>query len=120
MVRFSQTDLDNYQARQVRQPAKVDDGEAKESDLHDKIMEACKQRSWVAVHSRMDRPSTTGIGVADFIIFADGGRVFVVEAKSATGKLSIAQMAFMKHLEMLGHTCHAVRSLREFVALIKT
>lgn len=118
MVRFSQTDLDNYQARQVRQPAKVDDGEAKESDLHDKILAECKRRGWVAVHSRMDKATTTASGVFDFIIFADKGRIFVVEAKSKIGKLSPAQSAFMCHLSNLGHGSAAVRSFREFVQWI--
>jgi hypothetical protein len=118
MVNWNTSDLMNYESKSVKQPAKVEDGEAKESDLHDKIMAECKRRGWLTVHSRMDRATTNASGVADFIIYADSGRVFTVEAKSTTGKLSTPQMAFMKHLEVLGHKCHAVRSYREFLQLI--
>lgn len=113
-VRFSENDLQNYNARRFVELAKVEGGEAKESDLHDKIMAECKRRGWCVVHSRMDRATTTASGVADFIIFADKARLFVVEAKNCTGKLSPAQNAFRAHLAMLGHACVAVRSFREF------
>lgn len=109
-----------HNAKSVKQPAKSGDDEAKESDLHDKILAECKRRGWCVVHSRMDRATTTASGVADFIIYADFGRVFTVEAKSSIGKLSTSQMAFMKHLEVLGHKCHPIRSLREFMQLTKT
>lgn len=108
-----------YEARQAKPLAKSEGGEAKEADLHDKIMSECKRRGWCVVHSQMNKATTTASGIADFIIYADLGRVFTVEAKSSIGKLSTSQMAFMKHLEVLGHKCHAIRSMREFMEITK-
>lgn len=90
-----------------------------EKDLHRMILDECKQRGWYAVHSAMNCPTTNGIGVCDFIIYANNGRVFNVEAKNRVGKLSVAQQAFIFWLNKLGHTVHVVRSFKEFLEVAK-
>lgn len=118
MVRFSQTDLDNYQARQVRQPAKVDDGEVMEKTLHDKILAECRRRGWIALHGSMAHKTYRTGGEPDFTIMAET-KVLFVECKSAKGKLSPEQVAMMFHMNRLGHILHVVRSFRGFIELIE-
>ncbi len=89
-----------------------------EWQLHDQIDAECRRRGWFAVHSRMDRPTTTSCGVPDYVVFADGGRVFVIEVKTKSGKLSTAQLGVFAHLEKLGHKPVVVRSLEEFLQVI--
>lgn len=94
-------------------------GVAIESDLHDDILTYCRERGWVAVHSRMDKPSTTAKGVADFIIFADRGRTFAIECKSRSGKRTVDQIGFMMQLNKLGHACYLVKSMDEFRKIVE-
>lgn len=88
-------------------------------ELHDGIIRYCKSRMWYYIYSRPDRPSTVGVGAPDFVIFADGGRVLVVECKSGTGKQSTPQKAVEVWLSQLGHTYHLVRSMEEFYLVAK-
>lgn len=88
---------------------------ARESDLHDQVMNECKRRGWLWVHARMDKASHMSVGAPDFIILADNGRVLWVECKRRDGKLSTEQQAFKAWAEKLGHEVHVVRSLEEFV-----
>lgn len=120
MPNFSQSDINAYYARQHAKGLKAEcmDAAEKESDLHEAIINECNRRGWCAVHSRMDRATTVQIGTPDFIIFADAGRVFAVECKSKTGKLSTEQLATQAWLKRLGHTLHVVRSFREFIEVI--
>ncbi len=94
------------------------DAVACELDLHLQIIAECKRRGWKYVHSDMSRRTTCGDGVCDFIIYADQGRMFNVECKSQSGKLSTEQMAFTAWLQKLGHTTHVVRSFSEFIDVV--
>lgn len=94
------------------------DGEKSEGDLHDKILRDCKNRLWFPVHSRMDRKTTTKNGTCDFIIFADGSRMFCIECKSATGKLSDDQQIFIAWMKRLGHTVHVISSFKEYLEIV--
>lgn len=87
--------------------------------LHEQIDAECRRRGWFAVHSRMDKPTTTRCGVPDWAIFADGGRVFIVECKTKSSKLSTAQLGVFAHLEKLGHKPVVVRNLEQFLEAIK-
>lgn len=89
-----------------------------ESDLHDDIIKACRDRGWIVIHSRMDAPTTTAVGVPDFLILADRGRLFMFEAKSKTGKLTSEQRGFAMMADMLGFTVHVVRSLFDFQNIV--
>lgn len=90
-----------------------------ESKLHEDIIAHCKDNGWKHIHSRMDRRSTVGNGVCDFIIAADGGRVFWIECKSRSGKLTMEQNVFIVWLAKLGHKVSVVTSMGEFMEAIR-
>lgn len=117
-MRMTAVEFAAYEARRLRQPI-VADGVSDESALHDAILGECQRRGWIAFHSRMDRPSTLMRGAPDFLILADGGAVILVECKTKTGKLSTEQSAVIAWARKLEHTVHVVRSLDEFLTLLK-
>ena len=90
-----------------------------ERKLHEQILEECKQRGWLVLHSRLDRPTTTAIGSPDFCVFADGGRVFLFECKIGSAKLRAEQRAWLAWAQRLGHKAAVIRSLDEFVELTR-
>jgi hypothetical protein len=119
MPRMTQAAVNAYEARQ-RQHANglaTDAAVEKEADLHNEILAECRRRGWIAVHSRMDLPTTTSVGTADFIIFIDGGKTLAVECKAKSGKLSMEQLSTSAWLSKLGHTLHIVRSFPEFLSI---
>ena len=91
----------------------------RERGLHDEILLACSARGWLVVHSRMDVPSTVGIGTPDFVILTDGGRTLLVEAKARNHKPNAAQLAWLAWAKKLGHRGAVVRSLAEFLEFVK-
>lgn len=95
------------------------DGVEREMALHEDILAECARRGWRVVRSDPSRPTTNGAGVCDFIIYAEGGRMFHVECKSSTGKLSVAQQGFITWLAKLGHRVHVVSQFREFLEVIR-
>src|SRR5690348_17309093 len=101
MPNWSTYDLNAFEARNVKQPAKREHSEKRERDLHEKIMNECKVRGWRTVHARMNAKATIEVGTCDFVIFADRGRVFLCECKSATGKLDEDQAVFCAWLQRL-------------------
>jgi hypothetical protein len=59
-------------------------------------------------------------GVPDFVIFADGGRVFAIECKPAKGKLTPEQAGWRMMLQRNGHKFAVVRSMTEFLGAVET
>ncbi len=90
----------------------------REKDLHDAILAECRHRGWITIHARMDRPSTLEVGSPDFIILGSRGRVFIIEAKSKTGKLTKAQQILRAWAHKLGHEIVEVRSVAQFMHVI--
>ena len=88
-----------------------------EGQLHDEILAWCRAKGFPVVHSRMDRPSTSGIGTPDFVVALPKGQTVWVEAKTAKGKLRPEQAAWIAALRHHGHQAHVVRSFAEFIAL---
>lgn len=89
-----------------------------ERDLHSKIFNECRRRGWIALHGSMSERTHRTMGEWDFTILADNGRVFFVECKTSTGKLSAEQAALIAWAKKLGHDVRVVRSIDEFVAQI--
>jgi hypothetical protein len=122
MATFTQSQYEAWLARQTpatRQPMALPDAVEREDGLHGQIVEDCKRRGWKYVHSRMDRRTTVGEGVCDFIIYADRGRMFHVECKALNGKLSMEQRIFITWVEHLGHKVHVVTALSEYMEIVK-
>lgn len=90
-----------------------------ESDLHAQIMDECDRRGWKYVRSRMDQPTTTAKGVPDFCILADGGVVHWVECKARGKSEALDQLCWHAHARKLGHTVHVVRSVQEFLEVVR-
>jgi hypothetical protein len=90
-----------------------------ESDLQDRIVAYCRSKGWFVVFSGMHRRTSVPIGTPDFIIYADKGRVFTIETKSAAGKQTPEQLGVQLMLQKLGHEYHLVRSFEKFVEVIK-
>lgn len=90
-----------------------------EAALHDEIEQFCRAHKWPYVHSRMDQPSTTALGTADFLILAPGGKTLVCECKTKSGKQTPSQIGFQMGCERNGHTYHLVRSYEQFKAILE-
>jgi hypothetical protein len=112
--------LSRLERNKVRQPPDTEQlaslaKSPPEKNLHERILAECAARGWLVIHSRLDLPSTVGVGVADFAVFLDQGRVILVEAKSKNGKLRPEQRAWLAWATKLGHRCLVCRSLDEFL-----
>jgi hypothetical protein len=90
-----------------------------EAKLHDDIIAECRTRGWFVVHSRMDRPTTTALGVTDFIIALPAGVTWWVEAKRKGKKPTPAQMGVGVMLKHLAHRHAVVYSIEQFRELVK-
>lgn len=99
---------------------KVSEGCADESKLHDAIIAECRHRGWICFHGSMAHRAMRTLGEPDFTILADRGRIFFIEAKTRTGKLSREQLGLQLWAENLGHKIHTVRSLADFLKAIET
>ena len=89
-----------------------------ERDLHSEIFDECRRRGWIAFHGSMAERTHRTAGEPDFICLCDGGKLLMVECKTARGKLSKEQQAMIAHARKLGHTIHVVRSMEEFLRLV--
>ncbi len=90
----------------------------REKELHDAILSECRERGFITIHSRMDRPSTTAIGSPDFVVVTPG-KVIFCECKSRSGKLTKEQQAMCAWFEKLGQKCHIIRTMEDFRELLK-
>jgi hypothetical protein len=88
-----------------------------ESDLHNAIIDYCRERGWQYLHGSMAERTHRTLGEPDFIILAHGSQLRMVECKSKTGKLSLDQQGFIAHAKKNGHVVYMVRSMDEFVRL---
>jgi hypothetical protein len=89
--------------------------------LHEQIMAHCDAQwpRWKYRHSRTDKKTHEEEGVEDFTIFLPSGRTVHIECKSRDGKLTARQRDWAKELSMLGHEVFLVRSLEEFLEVVK-
>lgn len=89
----------------------------READLHADVLEFCKNKGWICIHSRMDAPHTNAVGTVDFIVATDDGRTIYAEGKRKGGKVTPAQQAMLHWLERNKQIAGVVHSLDEFIAL---
>ena len=99
--------------------SRTEQPEPKESQIHAAVVKECKARGWIVFHGAMNHRSMRTIGEPDLTVMADNGRVFFVELKTRTGKLSPEQLGLTMLAERLGHKIHVVRSLVEFREIVK-
>jgi len=92
----------------------------RESKLHKDILGWCDSQwpRWKYIHSRTDKKATTQVGTPDFVIFGPQPVVLIIECKKAGGKLSEAQIIFIKEMEMLGWKVEVVFSYEQFLELV--
>ena len=89
----------------------------RESDLHNSIIDYCREKGWQYLHGSMAHKTRRVYGEPDFIILAHGSQLRMVECKSKNGKLSQDQQAFIAHARKNGHVVYVVRSMEEFEKL---
>ena len=112
--------LDRNAGRTARVPSSSPDAAEKEiEEIHYPILAWCKnQVPFVpCVHARTDQVSTIAEGVPDFIV-AYRGKVFWIECKTRTGKLSPKQLGWQMALEAQGASYHLIRSFQDFLDII--
>ena len=90
-----------------------------EEKLHGDIIKFCRDNGWIYFHGSMAHKAMRTVGEPDFTLLADRGRVFFIECKTKTGKLSPEQLTLKLWAEKLGHTIHTVRSMSEFKEIVK-
>jgi hypothetical protein len=121
MPRMTQAE---YQAWLARQPVFArpvpTDAVTHEAELHQQIRKYCDSQwpPWKFLEFRMDKPAPVA-GVPDFTIWGTYGRVFNVECKTKTGKQEKEQIIWQHEIELLGHTYHLVRSMKEFLEIAR-
>lgn len=111
--------LARHQAAKGKPQLPAPDGPDHESDLHAEIVAEVKRRGWLAFHGAMAHRTYRTPGEPDFIVLGDSGRVWMIECKTAKGKLSPEQLWIGAHAESLGHRVHVVRSFAEFLEIVK-
>ena len=89
-----------------------------ESTLHYAILDYCRGKGWLCVHSRMDRRTTTAVGISDFIIVAPQA-VWFIECKRPGQKLRPEQAAFRAQILKLGWPHATVHSMAEFLQAVE-
>ena len=87
--------------------------------LHEQIEDYCRSKGWLYVHSRTDKASTNQIGTCDFIIAADNGKTYWIEAKRKGGKPTSTQLGMIAWLKKLGHTACIVWSFEDFLDVVE-
>ena len=119
MVGWSEFELQNYEARRApKKHFEPSDATTEESKLHDDIEEELRRLRWYYVHSRMDKKTTTQLGVTDFIIAIPGGKTLWCEAKAKGKKLTIEQNITRHILSAAGHWHEVVFSKSQFLEVI--
>lgn len=101
----------------VGEPAEREVGQG---GLHSQIQKFCDEQwpRWKVIAARTDCKSTLPVGCHDLTVFASDRRIFLVELKSKTGKLSQDQRDWAHELGRLGWGIVTVRSIEEFWQLV--
>jgi hypothetical protein len=111
--------ISNLQFQQMRQRVGTANEEPheKESELRALVLGYCKANMWIALSSVTHKRTNRVCGEPDVIAILPGGSVIFAELKAAKKKLSQEQLALKAWMNKLGHTCHLIYTLAEFVAV---
>lgn len=102
----------------VGEPESVKGPIGREESIHDQIEADLINRRFYYVHSRMDKRTTTALGVPDFIVAAPNCVTLWIEVKRRGGKLSKEQQITKHILLALNHHYFLVFSFDEYLAAI--
>lgn len=94
-------------------------GAAAERDMHVEFIEWLRAREIFFIHSRMDRPSTIGVGDPDFVLL-HGGKGCAVEFKRPSKRLSQAQAERLAMLQRTGTPAIVAYSVEDAIAFVKS
>jgi hypothetical protein len=86
-------------------------------ELHNPIIQWCRNNGAVYIRARPDKESTIAIGACDFVIFFKG-KVLLVECKTSRGKLRPEQTYWHSKAQDNGFPVHVIRSFRAFLKLV--
>lgn len=89
-----------------------------ERDLHEQISADLRTRGLYHVHSRMDRPTTTDLGVVDYIVALPDAKTLWLEVKRKGGKMTPHQIGVKMMLEKMGHRHECVYSFKQYWDII--
>jgi hypothetical protein len=119
-MRWTEEQLQRYEMRRAPKIQQVTppDAASLESKLHEEIEAELKRRRIYYVHSRMDRATTTQLGVTDFICAMPNGKTLWCEAKRKGGKLTKEQNITRHILLAAGHWHEVVYSMKQFLELL--
>ena len=124
-MRWTQEQLDEYQARQngyipLSSHSRIQESKSKadeepEHKLQAKIEKYCRDHGWYFFHDRSrgdNRP-----GHPDLVI-ALAGRTLWLELKSRNGRLRPEQQKVILQLLALGHEVHELKSFKRFLEIV--
>lgn len=118
-MNWSEAELAEWQAKQNKSPAPLDDDETPDQGLESKLqancMKYCRDHGFPVFHDRSKKKNQPGW--PDLFVFAEN-RVVMVELKAADGKLRKEQKHLRQVLSWLGHPVHVCRSYVGFVRVM--
>lgn len=85
-----------------------------EKNLQKKILQFCKTIGILAF--KVESQSTTGF--PDLLVIKPCGKVYFIEVKTETGRLSKMQKVILERLEKQNANAHTIYSFEQFVTLI--
>ena len=120
---WTAADVARFNSKSAKQPP-PDDAQGlgepvmREADIHQKIIDECKKRQWIALHGSMAQASGRTIGEWDFTIVASRGRVYFIECKTKEGKWTTEQLGMREWAKSLGHFVYECRSFERFLEIV--
>lgn len=84
-----------------------------EDEMREHFEQWCRFRGYVVWHVRRADLAPELDGMPDDIVHLTGGRMCLIEFKTAKGKIRKSQIEMFTKLRELGHTVHVCRSLDE-------
>jgi hypothetical protein len=114
---FTQDFVAAHQAKNFPQTVAASASSGSESDLHQQVIDCCRNNLWLPFHGSMAHRTYRTPGEPDFTILLPRKKFLLLELKTKTGKLSAEQLGLHMMAENLGHTIHVCRSFSEFLEL---